>query len=479
MNMNMIRVWGGSIMERPEFYDACDRYGILVWQDLWITGDCNGRWPDDKKAETQERRREYPDNHSLFIESLTDQVRMLRNHPSLYLWCGGNEFPPPPELNGRISRTLEALDGTRYYLDESTSPNLLKNTIGGNGDGPYGVKEPLWFFTQKWYPFNPEIGSVGLPNMESLVRMMEEKDLVPPAGKEVNDVWRYHKYLGYGDMIEKMGEVKDLKDFVTRAQIVGYDQYRSLAEGYTSRMWDWYTGFLVWKSQNPWPALKGQFYDWFLDQNATYYGFRHAAAPLHLQFNPADSAVYVVNTTPRDRKGLKFEAVLADENGKELWKRSQEASVLANSVIKVWDVDLKDKPALIHFLKLKITYLSTGVTIDENTYWIPYENRQEAFMQLRDARVVSQMTRNNSGKITVDIANSGDVAAFFVRMKVIKTLTQEMLSPVFFDDNYIVIMPGEKKSITVDVNMLTQEDRNTPLSLYYEGVNLMPGMTRL
>jgi len=479
MNMNMIRVWGGSIMERPEFYDACDRYGILVWQDLWITGDCNGRWPDEKKAETQERRREYPDNHSLFIESLTDQVRMLRNHPSLYLWCGGNEFPPPPELNGRISRTLAALDGTRYYLDESTSPDLLKNTIGGNGDGPYGVKEPLWYFTQKWYPFNPEIGSVGLPNMESLVRMMEEKDLVPPAGGEVNDVWRYHKYLGYGDMIEKMGEVKDLKDFVTRAQIVGYDQYRSMAEGFTSRMWDWYTGFLVWKSQNPWPALKGQFYDWFLDQNATYYGFKHAAAPLHLQFNPSDSAVYVVNTTPKDRKGLRFEAVLADENGRELWKRSQEASVLANSVIKVWDIDLKDKPALIHFLKLKITYLSTGVTIDENTYWLPYENRQEAFMQLRDAKVVSQMTKNNSGKITVDLANSGDVAAFFVRMKVIKTLTQEMLSPVFFDDNYIVIMPGEKKSITIDINLLTQEDRNTPLSLYYEGVNLMPGMTRL
>ena len=252
-----------------------------------------------------------------------------------------------------------------------------------------------------------------------------------------------------------------------------------MAEGYTSRMWDWYTGFLVWKSQNPWPGLRGQFYDWFLDQNATYYGFRHGAAPLHLQFSPADSAVYIVNTTPKDRKGLRFEAVLADENGRELWKRSQEASVLANSVIKVWDVNLKDKPALIHFLKLKITYLSTGVTIDENTYWIPYENRQEAFMQLRDAKVVSQMTKNNSGKITVDIANSGDVAAFFVRMKVIKTLTQEMLSPVFFDDNYIVIMPGEKKSITVDINLLTQEDRNTPLSLYYEGVNLMPGMTRL
>ena len=73
---------------------------------------------------------------------------------------------------------------------------------------------------------------------------------------------------------------------MTKAQLVNYDQYRSLVEGHTSHMWDWYTGLLVWKSQNPWPALKGQFYDWYLDQNAGYYGYKHGAAPLHLQFNP-------------------------------------------------------------------------------------------------------------------------------------------------------------------------------------------------
>ena len=55
MNMNMIRVWGGGLTERPEFYDACDKYGILVWQDLWISGDCNGEWHDPAKKESQAR----------------------------------------------------------------------------------------------------------------------------------------------------------------------------------------------------------------------------------------------------------------------------------------------------------------------------------------------------------------------------------------------------------------------------------------
>jgi len=480
MNMNMIRVWGGSIMERPDFYEACDRYGILVWQDLWITGDCNGRWPDTlKKAETQERRREYPDNHTLFIRSLADQVKMLRNHPSLYLFCGGNEFPPPPELNMRIERTLQELDGTRLYFNESTSAEILRNTIGGAGDGPYNLKEPSWFFTEKWYPFNPEIGSVGLPNMEALKKMMDEKDLVAPAGGEVNEAWRYHKYMGYGDAIEKMGAVKDLNDFVNKAQIVNYEQYRSLVEGYTSHMWDWYTGLLVWKSQNPWPALKGQLYDWYLDQNAGFYGYRHAASPVHLMFNPTDSVIYIVNATPKERKGLRIEALLTDENGREIWKKSKEATVPANSNIKVWDVDLKNTPAKVYFLKLNITYVSTGMSVDENIYWLPYNGDSKELMELPAATVVGQMMKSNNGKFTVDIANSGDVAAFFIRMKVVRASDGFMVTPVFLDDNYIVLLPGEKKSIVVDVTGLKEDDRDTPLMLNLEGVNLSPVMIRL
>ncbi|MDR1339064.1 MAG: hypothetical protein LBK58_03290 [Prevotellaceae bacterium] len=61
MNLHMIRVWGGAMLERPEFYDACDEYGILVFQDLWGSGDCNGAWED-------------PDNHDLFIASEEDQA---------------------------------------------------------------------------------------------------------------------------------------------------------------------------------------------------------------------------------------------------------------------------------------------------------------------------------------------------------------------------------------------------------------------
>ncbi len=104
MNMNMIRIWGGAMPERPEFYEACDKYGMLVWQDFWVSGDCNGRWLDPRKKESQARRQAYPDDHSLFISTAIDQIKMLRNHPSLYMWCGGNEFPPPPDINEKAGK---------------------------------------------------------------------------------------------------------------------------------------------------------------------------------------------------------------------------------------------------------------------------------------------------------------------------------------------------------------------------------------
>lgn len=480
MNMNMIRVWGGSITERPDFYEACDRNGILVWQDLWITGDCNGRWPDTvRKADSQEVRRMYPDDDTLFLRSVEDQVKMLRVHPSLYLICGGNEFPPPAELDTLIRKKLEELDGTRIYLSESTSPELLRNTIGGTADGPYNIREPLWFFSEKWHPFNPEIGSVGLPNIESLRKMMDEKDLVVPVGGEVNEVWRYHKYMGYGGMIERLGEPSDLADFVRKAQLLNYEQYRALVEGYTAHMWDWYTGFLVWKSQNPWPALKGQFYDWYLDQNAGFYGFRHGASPVHLMFNPVDSAIYIVNTTPKERKGLRLEAKLTDEYGREIWKKAEEKVVDGNSIVKVWKPDLAGSPAKVQFLKLRITYVSTGLTVDENTCWFPQDGDRKNLTSLPEAKIVGQMMKNKDGKVSVDLANSGNVAAFFVRMKVLRASDGTMLTPVFFDDNYIVLLPGEKRTVQVDVTGVSVEERNTPLLLQLEGFNLQPVMIRL
>ena len=472
MNMNMIRVWGGSITERPEFYNACDKYGILVWQDLWITGDCNGCWLDPKKKESQARRRAYPDDHSLFFRSVIDQVKMLRNHPSLYLYCGGNEFPPPDDIDQKLrSEILPEVDGTRFYVNYSTSDSILRNTIGGVGDGPYGIQNPLRFFVTRSFPFNPELGSVGVPNVEAMRKMMDERDLLPPRRDRANRVWQYHKYIGYGDHIERFGEIKGIDDFCKKAQVVNYEQYRALQEGFNAGMWNTYTGMLVWKNQNPWTSLRGQFYDVFLDQTGGFYGYRHGAVPLHVQLNLNDSAVCVVNQTSSDANGLTVETMLYDLHGKKLNHDEFQIDVSANTHKIAGKLNRTKKPAGLYFSRL-IVKNKAGEIVDENLYWLTNSpNDMQELGNLNKAQLQVEVSKENSGHLVANIENSGNETAFFSRLKVVDRQSGKLVLPVFFNDNYFTLFPGEQKQIQVDLSDLPKDIQNKNLQLVLEPFN--------
>ncbi len=320
MNLNLIRIWGGGITERPEFYEACDRYGLLVMQDFWMSGDCNGKWLDPKKSEDQWTRRRYPDDHALFLRSVADQVKMIRNHPSLAFYCGGNEIPPPEDILVAMQDSLlPALDSSRYFFTYSNADSMSYNFIGGNGDGPYGLRLNRYFWEYRSFPFNSEIGSVGMGDLESLERFIPPENMVMPdeGSRKIDSVWRFHKYPWYGKSIEAYGKPGDVKDFADRAQLVNYDQYRALMEGHLAHMWEWYTGVIIWKTQNPWTAMRGQMYDYYLDPNAGLYGLHHANEPLHVMCSPADGMLWVVNNTFRPQHDLMVQARTFDIAGKD------------------------------------------------------------------------------------------------------------------------------------------------------------------
>ncbi|MFA5329881.1 MAG: glycoside hydrolase family 2 TIM barrel-domain containing protein [Prolixibacteraceae bacterium] len=474
MNMNMIRVWGGSMTERPEFYDACDKYGILVWQDLWISGDCNGRWMDKAKVDSQERRRAYPDSHSLFLNSVVDQVKMLRNHPSLYLWCGGNEFPPPDDIDKKLRTDIfPKYDGTRFYLNESTSADLATNTLGGTADGPYGIQDPLRFFTVPSFPFNPELGSVGMPNVETMRKMMDAKDLVLPSGNEVNEVWKYHKYIGYGNFIDQYGEPATIGDFCKKAQLVNYEQYRALQEGFNAGMWTKYSGMLVWKNQNPWTALRGQFYDVFLEQNGGFYGYQHGAKPVHVQLNLNDSSVCLVNQTLSDLTALMLNTELFDIHGNLIANDQIDASVGANKVSVLKKVDMKGIEEDMFFLRLKIMDENSGV-LDENFYWLSKSGGDYTQLnELKPTSLQAVLVQSDQGEKMLVLNNGTNETAFFVRLKIVDQDRNELALPVFFSDNYLTVLPGESKEINIDLSLLPEKIKSNSLIIELQGWNVV------
>jgi len=472
MNMNMIRVWGGGLTERPEFYDACDKYGILIWQDLWISGDCNGEWNDQTKKDSQARRKAYPDNHDLFLESVIDQVRMLRNHPSLYLWCGGNETLPPADILKALEEDImPRFDPKRFFLEMSTSSKLMTNTIGGVGDGPYGIREPEKIFMERSFPFNPETGSIGIPNLDGLKKIIPEDEMRPPQSSRVSKSWSYHKYLPLLDFPDRYGKVKDIGDFCLKAQIVSYEQYRALQEAFNYKMWDWYAGMLVWKNQNPWTALRGFFYDYYLDYTGGYFGYKHGAMPVHIQLNLNDSVLCVVNQTA-NKYNLTAIIRLYNMHGKLLSEQKNPVSLNANDVILLNKIVLPKGNDEIYFLRLEL--IDRDKIVDENFYWLSNKiHSYEKLNELEKVVVKAAVKESDEDHSVISISNPGDETAFFIRLKIINS-TNELVLPSFLTDNYFTLLPGDEKQIGLDLTESNSQSSRDELRLVVEGWNILP-----
>ncbi|KAG1371074.1 putative Mannosylglycoprotein endo-beta-mannosidase [Cocos nucifera] len=410
MNFNMLRCWGGGLAERPEFYHYCDIYGLLVWQEFWITGDVDGRGVPVSNPNG-------PLDHDLFMLCARDTVRLLRNHASLALWVGGNEQVPPKDINAALKNDLKLhpffmsvvgntalgedlpqasddpsqyLDGTRAYVQGSMWDGFADGK-GDFTDGPYEIQNPEDFFKDNFYMygFNPEVGSVGMPVAATIRATMPPEGWQIPLFKKLSDgfieeipnpIWEYHKYIPYSkpekkvhNQIELYGQPKDLDDFCEKAQLVNYIQYRALIEGWTSRMWTKFTGFLIWKTQNPWTGLRGQFYDHLHDQTAGFYGCRCAAEPVHVQLNLATYFIEVVNTMSDELSNIAIEVSAWDLEGTcPYYKVTEKIECPPKTTLPIIEMKYpKSKNAKpVYFLLLKLFRLSDTGILSRNFYWL-------------------------------------------------------------------------------------------------------------
>jgi hypothetical protein len=461
---------------------------MLVFQDFWMSGDCNGRWMDPKKAEDQQTRRKYPDDHGLFLRSVADGIKLIRNHASLAIWCGGNEITPPADiLSAMKDSLLPSLDGTRVFFDYSNSDSMSLNILKGGGDGPYEIQPTDTFWKFRTYPFNSEVGSVGIGDFESLTRFIPLENTAPPVytapsesnpkGMEKADsVWDYHKYIGYKQYISRYGKVKDTRDFANKAQLINYDQYRALMEGFSAHAWEWYTGSIIWKTQNPWTALRGQMYDYYLDPNACLFGLRSGSEPVHIMYNPVEGMVMTVNNS--------FEtisrAVLVVKGltmiGSEL-VLAQDTLTLDATAFNKW-VNIKQKVEALRenngiFLSLELIG-SNQQLLSHNIYWLPdATNTYSGLQALKQVSPAVKVRKITPGKIEVIVSNAkGNTLAFFNRISLLNAATKERILPVFYDNNYITVLPGKEQKVIIEYTdtkgptMISIEGWNVPVKEY-------------
>jgi hypothetical protein len=464
-NLNLIRIWGGGLIERPEFYDACDRYGLLVWQEFPVTNDCLGSGQN-------------PANPQLLLASARDAILMLRNHPCLALWVGGNEGKHAADR--RLAAAVRDLDPKTDYVSFSTDP-----TAGFGRDGPYGIQYPANFFgpnSVNTTAFNPEYGSVGFPVSESLSRFMTPQDAayVPVLDQgnffsDLREAWWLHNFQPFFnattviDQAMLYGVPATGERYCEQAQAAQYQQYQALVEGLNQRMWTAYTGGNIWRSQCGWPGLRGGLYDVYLEPTGGLFGVRKAAAPIAIQLELNSFDVAVINNTGRPLSGLTVDVTVCDSTGRLVPARGRSIRaprVLANSRAVAGNVaEIIDRSEVQFVATTLRRGRSASQVLATNFDWIADPTTENAYASIRalprvTLRVAGTGSRHTDGTRTVElsIANPTDTIAFFNRIRVLDAATHEPVQPVFATDGYLSVLPGTSASVALDFRYAGADD---------------------
>jgi hypothetical protein len=463
-NVNMVRIWGGGLGETDDFYELADRYGMLVWQDFWITGDTNGGFKGSS---------EWPLQTRVFVDNVISTIYRIRNHPSLLVWTGGNEGHAREELYNAMRDNVAELDGTRPFIPCSSgfskAPKSWKSSWPDNraagvySGGPYSWQDDAQYYrlvdAGKDWVFKDETGIPSQPPYNTLAKIIP--NLVPDSSLPypLNNDWGYHDACTgngrydtyYKAMADRYGAAVSMRDFSDKMQLLNAGGYRSIFEAAGHKLNET-GGVMLWKLNAAFPSVIWQIYDWYLEPNAGYYFMQRACEPVHIQMNLDDSSVALVNRTYVRRPGLRYEAEVVGVDGVSLWRRSGVTGLDTTDVKEVLSLrDVLRTTMGISFVLLRLRD-ETGKPLSHNVYWMSPGHDFRALRQMAVADVgVKVVRKRKEGAYTtwtMQFTNPGKQLAFFLNPQIIKD--GEEVLPSYWSDNYFSIPAGG--SITVKVS---------------------------
>ncbi len=432
MNFNMIRNWVGQIGD-DEFYEACDRYGVVVWQDFWLANSWDGPNPDD---------------NSLFLSNVKDTVLRIRNSPSIGLYCGRNEGFPPKPLDDGIQSLLAELHPGMHYI-----PSSADGVVGGGG--PYWAMPLTFYPAMAAYPkLHSEIGIPNIPSIES-VRMMMPQSALWPQGLE----WGLHDFVegdfrfgpNFVNFVEQAyGGTDQLEEWVSLAHFVDYEGFRAEFEAQSkNRM-----GLLLWMSHSCWPSLLWQTYDYYLEPTAAYFACKNVCEALHIQWNRVTDFVEAVNYSAGDVRGLTALAEVLNLDGSVKWGKSASLDSTEDSVANCIQIEYPEGLTPVHFVRLTLS--RAGSPVSTNLYLRgTEEGNYRAIRQLPKARIQSTTDIKRQGgvwQLTTRLRNLSACPALMTRLKVVRAKSGDRILPVIYDDNYFTLMPGEHRTVRTELN---------------------------
>lgn len=485
-HVNMLRVWGGGLIEKETFYDACDRAGIMVWQEFIQSSSGIDDTPPDDPA---------------FIKWMEHEAEQIiprkRNHPSLVAWCGGNELTSAPEqpaderapvLNA-LHWMVKRLDPDRLWFPTSPTGRVFMNSLENlardptalhDVHGPWefqGVTAQQTLFNATTSLFHSEFGAEGITNRKTLDRVMAREQQLPVSLENPlwfhlgawwvkTDAWR-EAFCGGA----QGAELQDVDAFVRATQFLQAESVGYAIEANRRRMYQ-NSGSLPWQFNEPYPmAACTSAVDYYGNPKPLYYAVARAYAPLSVTAK-FETRAWAATRDHAQRISSKERGRVSDREkfAAEIWAANAHSqNMTAVCTMRVLgaggqvfaehranvtlganraqgfaavELPLSQITAEVFFLDLQLE--TDQQEIARNRYVF---TRAENFAPLMHVAPTQVQIERGAHAETLEIKNVGETAALFVWLDAEKELAEN--ERVYFDDNYFCLLPGECRRVGV------------------------------
>ena len=464
MNLNTIRLEGK--LETEEFFHLADQDGVLVMLG-WCCCDHWERWKDWTA-----------DDLSIATQSLRSQMLRLRHHASLLVWLNGSDIAPPTN----VERAYLDVEAETHWPNPILSAASSQTTAGGGSNGvkmtgPYDYVAPSYWYVGKHnggaYGFNTETSpGPAIPSLASREKFLPDPQVWPPSA-----TWSYHLGSGAFANLKVMdaameavyAKPQSAAEYERISATMEYDSERAMYEAYSGNKYV-STGVIQWMLNNAWPSMIWHLYDYYLEAGAGYFGTKKACEPVHIQYSYDDRSIVVVNSTYERVAGLLASVHVHNVAWKELYEEDAavDAGVDSSQIAFTLPESLYSGAERTFFIDLTLTD-KAGKVLSRNFYWVPgtltifdwsktdYTHtpaaRHEdltALANLPAAKLVAhaEMVRTARGReVRVELENPSAALAFQVSAAM-RTKTGGLIAPVIWSDNWIELVPGEKRVLT-------------------------------
>jgi exo-1,4-beta-D-glucosaminidase len=492
MNLNTVRLEGK--LENEHFLDLADQMGILVTAG-WCCCDHWEKWANWKD-----------EDHTVSAESLRDQIRRLRSHPSIFNWMNGSDNPPPARVEKKYIEILKELDWPNPFESSATeTPTEVSGKTGVKMTGPYDYVPPNYWTLDKTrggaHGFNTETGpGPAVPPVESLRAMLPPEHLWP-----IDSWWDYHAGGGPFKDIKiftaaldaRYGRSTSVEEYARKAQVMAYEGHRAMFEAFGRNKYT-STGVIQWMLNNAWPSMIWHLYDWYLRPGGSYFGAKKANEPLHIQYSYDDASVVVVNSFYQAFPGMKARAWVYNLDMTEKLAKDAALDVAPDSSTRVLTIPAIDGLSSTYFVRLALED-GSGKTVSTNFYWLstrPDEldwDRSTWYYTptktYADYSVLNNLppvelkysavseVKGDDGITRVTVENPSHSLAFAVHLQVKTVMHDEEdvrseveILPVLWEDNYFPLLPGEKR--TVAATYRAADTNKRPPAVEVDGWNV-------